>query len=242
MSGHLGASGHPCDQDRNSCHKVTGLRCKTVDRDPLQPSRSAPPEPPLGEQAGLPPFSLADQSGVPPPLTPNADSLRSADRPLKVVPAPPSLVPPRQVPPPPGLGPSGTGQPSLARLRRELEVTREEIRHLEEMALELPEIFENKFRQQLREILGQQKFLLEENSSLKRKLLELGPSKNPGLRPPLLLPPAQTGQVEPLERHARPGLMQSLRQAWGGLAGGRTGATLKGDEPTRDGLADPKHK
>jgi len=60
-----------------------------------------------------------------------------------------------------------------------LEVTREEIRHLEEMALELPEIFENKFRQQLRETLGQQKFLLEENSSLKRKLLELGPAKKP---------------------------------------------------------------
>jgi len=127
-------------------------------------------------------------------------------------------------------------------LRRELEVTREEIRHLEEMALELPEIFENKFRQQLRETLGQQKFLLEENSSLKRKLLELGPAKNPRLRPPLLLPPARTERVEPLEPLARPGLMQSLKEAWGGLAGSRASDSINGDAPTKDGLADPRHK
>jgi hypothetical protein len=75
-------------------------------------------------------------------------------------------------------------------LRRELEVTREEIRHLHEMTLELPEIFENKFRQRLRETLRQQRLLLEENAYLKRKLLELGPAKSPRLRPPLLLQPA----------------------------------------------------
>ena len=196
-----------------------------MDRDRLQPSRSAPPDPPQGEQAQPRPFGLADRSGVNPALTPHAETLRSADRPLKVVPAP----------------------PSPERLRRELEVTREEIRHLHEMTLELPEIFENKFRQRLRQTLSQQRLLLEENAYLKRKLLELGPATSPRLRPPLLLQPAQTEpaqteSVTPLERQARPGLMQSLRQAWGGLAGGRARATLKGDEPTRDGLADPKHK
>jgi transposase-like protein len=158
-------------------------------------------------------------------LTPHAENLRSADRPLKVVPAP----------------------QSPERLRRELEVIREEIRQLQEMTLELPEIFENKFRQRLRQTLSQQRLLLEENAYLKRKLLELGPATSPRLRPPLLLQPAQaepaqTESVTPLERQARPGLMQSLRQAWGGLAGGRARATLKGDEPTRDGLADPKHR
>jgi hypothetical protein len=127
-------------------------------------------------------------------------------------------------------------------LRRELEVTREEIRHLHEMTLELPEIFENKFRQRLRETRRQQRLMLEENAYLKRKLLELGPATSPRLRPPLLLQPAQTEPVNPLKRRARPDLMRSLRQAWGGLAGGRARATLKGDEPTRDGLAGPTHK
>ncbi len=187
-----------------------------MDRDPLQPIRSAPPDPlPLGD--------LAEQ------------------RPLRVVPAPPSPLPPKEGPPFPGRGAGGTGQPSLERLRRELEVTREEIRHLHEMTLELPEIFENKFRQRLRETLGQQRLLLEENASLKRKLLELGSASSPGLRP-LLLPPARSEKAEPRERHARPGLMRSLRQAWVGLVGRKSGATLKGDEPTRDGLADPRHK
>ena len=196
-----------------------------MDRDRLQPSRSAPPDPPQGEQAQPRPFGLADRSGVNPALTPHAENLRSADRPLKVVPAP----------------------QSPERLRRELEVTREEIRQLHEMTLELPEIFENKFRQRLRQTLRQQRLLLEENAYLKRRLLELGPATSPRLRPPLLLQPAhtepaQTESVNPLERQARPGLIQSLRQAWGGLAGGRARATIKGDEPTRDGLADPKHK
>jgi hypothetical protein len=127
-------------------------------------------------------------------------------------------------------------------LRRELELTREEIRQLHEMTLELPEIFENKFRQRLRETLRQQRLLLEENAYLKQKLLELGPATSPRLRPPLLLQPAQTEPVNPLKRRARPGLMRSLRQAWGGLAGGRARATLKGDEPTRDGLANPTRK
>jgi hypothetical protein len=223
-----------------------------VDRDRLQPSRSAPPDPPQGEQVQPRPFGLADRSGVNPALTPHAETLRSADRPLRVVPAPPSSVPPGKGPPLPGRGASGTGQPSPERLRRELEVTREEIRHLHEMTLELPEIFENKFRQRLRETRRQQRLMLEENAYLKRKLLELGPATSPRLRPPLLLQPAQTKPAQtksanPLERQARPGLMQSLRQAWGGLARGRaratlTSATLKGDEPTRDGLADPIHK
>lgn len=213
-----------------------------MDRDRLQPSRSAPPDPPLGEQAQPRPFGLADRSGVNPALTPHAETLRSADRPLRVVPAPPSPVPPGKVPPLPGRGASSTGQPSPERLRRELEVTREEIRHLHEMTLELPEIFENKFRQRLRETRQQQRLMLEENAILKRKLLELGPATSPRLRPHLLLQPAQTEPVNPPERQARPGLMRSLRQAWGELAGGRARATLKGDEPTRDGLADPKHK
>jgi hypothetical protein len=116
-----------------------------------------------------------------------------------------------------------------------LEVTREEIRHLQEMTLELPEIFENKFRQRLRQTLRQQRLLLEENAYLKRRLLELGPATSPRLGPPLLLQPAQTEPVNPPKRQARPGLMQSLRQAWGGLAGDRARATLKGDGPTRDG-------
>jgi hypothetical protein len=218
-----------------------------VDRDRLQPSRSAPPDPPQGEQAQPRPFGLADRSGVNPALTPHAETLRSADRPLKVVPPPQSPVPPGKGAPLPGPGASGTGQPSLQSLRRELEVTREEIRQLHEMTLELPEIFENKFRQRLRQTLRQQRLLLEENAYLKRRLLELGPATSPRLRPPLLLQPAQTEpaqteSVNPLERQARPGLIQSLRQAWGGLGGGRARATLKGDEPTRDGLADPKHK
>ena len=218
-----------------------------MDRDRLQPSRSAPPDPPLGEQAQPRPLGLADRSGVNPALTPHAETLRSADRPLKVVPAPQSPVPPGKGAPLPGRGASSTGQPSPERLRRELEVTREEIRHLHEMTLELPEIFENKFRQRLRQTLRQQRLLLEENAYLKRKLLELGPATSPRLRPPLLLQPAQTEPaqtewVNPLERQARPGLMQFLRQAWGGLAGGRARATLKGDGPTRDGLVDPKHK
>ena len=213
-----------------------------MDRDRLQPSRSAPPDPPLGEQAQPRPFGLADRSAGNPALTPHAETLRSTDRPLRVVPAPPSPVPPGKGPPLPGLGASGTGQPSPERLRRELEVTREEIRQLHEMTLELPDIFENKFRQRLRETLRQQRLLLEENAYLKRKLLELGPATSPRLRPPLLLQPAKTVPVNSLERQAKPGLMQSLRQAWGGLAGGRARATLKGDEPTRDGLADPKHK
>ncbi len=218
-----------------------------MDRDRLQPTRSAPPDPPQGEQAQPRPFGLADRSGVNPALTPHGETLRSADRPLKVVPPPQSPVPPGQGPPLPGPGASGTGQPSPERLRRELEVTREEIRQLHEMTLELPEIFENKFRQRLRQTLSQQRLLLEENAYLKRRLLELGPATSPRLRPPLLLQPAQTEpaqteSVNPLERQARPGLMQFLRQAWGGLAGGRARATLTGDEPTRDGLADPKHK
>ena len=213
-----------------------------MDRDPLKPSRSAPPDPPLGDQAELRSFGLAERSAVEPPLTATAETLRSSDRPLRVVPPPPSPVPPRKGPPVPGRGAGGTGQPSLERLRRELEVTREEIRHLHEMTLELPDIFEDKFRQRLRETLRQQRLLLAENASLKRKLLELGPAASPGPRAPLLLPPARSERVAPLERHRRPGLMQSLRQAWGGLAGGRASATFKGDEPTRDGLADPKHK
>lgn len=184
-----------------------------MDRDRLQPSRSAPPDPPQDEQAQPRPFGLADRSGVNPALTPHAETLRSADRPLKVVPAP----------------------PSPERLRRELEVTREEIRHLQEMTQELPEIFENKFRQRLRQTLRQQRLLLEENAYLKRRLLELGPATSPRLGPPLLLQPAQTEPVNPPKRQARPGLMQSLRQAWGGLAGDRARATLKGDGPTRDG-------
>jgi len=109
------------------------------------------------------------------------------------------------------------------------------------MTLELPDIFENKFRQRLRETRQQQRLMLEENAYLKRRLLELGPATSPRLRPHLLLPD-QTEPVNPPERQARPGLMRSLRQAWGELAGGRARATLKGDEPTRDGLADPKHK
>jgi hypothetical protein len=218
------------------------FRAKTLDRDRLQPSRSAPPDPPQGEQVQPRPFGLADRSGVNPALTPHAETLRSADRPLRVVPAPPSSVPPGKGPPLPGRGASGTGQPSPERLRRELEVTREEIRHLHEMTLELPEIFENKFRQRLRETRRQQRLMLEENAYLKRKLLELGPATSPRLRPPLLLQPAQTEPVNPLKRRARPDLMRSLRQAWGGLAGGRARATLKGDEPTRDGLAGPTHK
>ena len=218
-----------------------------MDRDRLQHSLSAPPDPPLGEQAQPRPFGLADRSGVNPALTPHAENLRSADRPLKVVPAPQSPVPPGKGPPLPGPGASGTGQPSLERLRRELEVIREEIRQLQEMTLELPEIFENKFRQRLRQTLSQQRLLLEENAYLKRRLLELGPATSPRLRPPLLLQPAQTEpaqteSVNPPERQARPGLTQSLRQAWGGRAVGRARATLKGDGPTRDGLADPKHK
>ena len=196
----------------------------------------------MGEQGVSRSFGLADRSGVSPPLTPNAETLRSADRPLRVVPAPPSPEPPSNGPPLPGRGAGGSGQPSLERLRRELEVTREEIRHLHEMTLELPEIFENKFRQRLRETLRQQRLLLEENASLKRKLLELGPATSPRFRPPLLLPPARTERLEPLERHSRPGLMQTLRQAWGGLAERRASATPKGDELTRDGLVDPKHK
>ncbi len=213
-----------------------------MDRDPLQPSRSAPPEPSLGEQAEPRSFGLADRSEVNPPLAPNGETQRSADRPLRVVPAPPSPLPPREGSALPGRGAGDTGQPSLERLRRELDVTREEIRHLQEMTLELPEIFENKFRQRLRETLGQQRLLREENASLKRKLLELGPATSPRVRPPLLLPPARTEQGEALDRQARPGLVQSLRQAWGGLAGDRARATLKGDGPTRDGLVDPKHK
>jgi hypothetical protein len=218
------------------------FRAKTLDRDRLQPSRSAPPDPPQGEQVQPRPFGLADRSGVNPALTPHAETLRSADRPLRVVPAPPSSVPPGKGPPLPGRGASGTGQPSPERLRRELEVTREEIRHLHEMTLELPEIFENKFRQRLRESRRQQRLMVEEIAYLKRKLLELGPATSPRLRPPLLLQPAQTEPVNPLKRRARPDLMRSLRQAWGGLAGGRARATLKGDEPTRDGLAGPTHK
>ena len=218
-----------------------------MDRDRLQPSRSAPPDPPLVEQAQPRPFGLADRSGVNPALISHAETLRSADRPLRVVPAPPSPVPPGKGPPLPGRGASGTGQPSPERLRRELEVTREEIRHLHEMTLELPEIFENKFRQRLRETRQQQRLMLEENAYLKRKLLELGPATGPRLRPRLLLQPAQPEPVNPLERQARPGLLRSLRQTWGKLAVGRarstlTRASLKGDEPTRDGLADPKHK
>lgn len=213
-----------------------------MDRDRLQPSRSAPPDPPQGEQVQPRPFGLAARSGVNPALTPHAETLRSADRPLKVVPAPPSPVPPGKGPPLPGPGTSATGQPSPERLRRELEVTREEIRHLQEMTLELPEIFENKFRQRLRQTLRQQRLLLEENAYLKRRLLELGPATGPRFGAPLLLQPARTEPVTPPERQARPDLMQSLRQAWGRLAGGRARATLKGDEPTRDGLADPKHK
>ena len=213
-----------------------------MDRDRLQPSRSAPPDPPQGEQVQPRSFGLTDRSGGNPALTPHSETLRSADRPLKVVPAPQSPVPPGKGSPLPGQGASGSGQPSPERLRRELEVTREEIRHLQEMTLELPEIFENKFRQRLRETQQQQRLLLEENAFLKRKLHELGPATSPRRRPPLLLQPAQTEPVNPLKRRARPGLMRSLRQAWGGLAGGRAKATLKGAEPTRDGLADPKHK
>jgi hypothetical protein len=150
-----------------------------------------------------------------------AETLRSSERPLKVVPAPQPSVSPRQGAPLPSRGADGTRQPSLERLRHELEVTREEIRHLHEMTLELPEIFEDKFRQRLRETLGQQRLLMEENTSLRRKLFELGPAASHEPRPPLLLPPAQTERVEPLKPQARTGLMQSLRQAWGGRAGGR---------------------
>jgi hypothetical protein len=196
-----------------------------VDPDPLKPSSSTPPEPPLGEQGEPRPPGLAERSELNPPLTATTETRRSSDR-----------------PPVPTQGAGGTGQPSLERLSRELKVIREEIRHLHEMTLELPDIFENKFRQRLGATLRQQRLLLAENAALKRKLLELGPAAREGPRPPLLLPPARTEPVEPLESHARPGLVQSLRQAWGGLAGGRSSATLKGDEPTRDGLADPKHK
>jgi len=214
-----------------------------VDPDPLKPSPSTPPDPPQAEQAEPRPFGLAGRSAVDPPLSATTETLRSSDRPLRVVPAPPpSSVPPREAPPLPAQGAGGTGQPSLERLRRELEVTREEIRHLHEMTLELPDIFENKFRQRLRATLAQQRLLLAENASLKRKLLELGPAASQGPRPPLLLPPARTERVEPLDRQARPGLVQSLRQAWAGRTGGRASPTLNGDEPTRDGWADPKHK
>ncbi|MCX5949992.1 MAG: hypothetical protein NT158_02160 [Cyanobacteria bacterium] len=177
-----------------------------MDRDPLKPTRSGPPDPPLGEGAEPHPYGLGERSPLP------------------------------------SRGAVGSGQPSLERLRRELEVTREEIRHLHGMTLELPEIFEDKFRQRLRETLRQQRLLMEETTSLRRRLLELGPAANHGSRPPLLLPPARTERFEPVEPQARTGLMQSLREAWGGLAGGQASKTLSGDEPTRDGLADPRHK
>ena len=213
-----------------------------MDRDPLKPTRSGPPDPPLGDQVEPRPFGLGERSPVDPSLTPTAETLRSSERPLRVVPAPQSPVPPREGPPLPSRGASGSGQPSLERLRHELEVTREEIRHLHEMTQELPEIFENKFRQRLRETLQQQRLLLEENASLRQKLLELGPAASHEPRPPLLLPPARTERVEPLEPLARPGLMQSLKEAWGGLAGGRASDSFNGDAPTKDGLADPRHK
>ncbi len=213
-----------------------------MDRDPLKPSRSGPPDPPLGKEAEQCPYGLGERSPLDPSATSMADTLRSSDRPLRVVPAHQSAGPPREAPPLPSRGAVGSGQPSLKRLRRELEVTREEIRHLHEMTLELPDIFEDKFRQRLRETLRQQRLLMEENASLRRKLLELGPAASHGPRPPLLLPPARTEQFEPVEAQARPGLMQSLREAWGGLAGGQATKALNGDEPTRDGLADPRHK
>lgn len=194
---------------KNTAILAIGLipfRGQTVDRDPLKPSRSGPPDPPLGEGAEPHPYGPGERSPLPP------------------------------------RGAFGSGQPSLERLRRELEVTREEIRHLHEMTLELPEIFEDKFRQRLRETLRQQRLLVEENTSLRRKLLELGPAANHGPRPPLLLPPARTEQFEAVEPLARTGLVQSLREAWGGLAGGQASKTFRGDAPTRDGLADPRHK
>jgi hypothetical protein len=213
-----------------------------VDRDPLKPTRSGPPDPPPGKEAEQRPYGLGERSPLDPSPTPMADTLRSSDRPLRVVPPPQSAGPQLEAPPLPSRGAVGSGQPSLKRLRRELEVTREEIRHLHEMTLELPKIFEDKFRQRLRETLRQQQLLMEETTSLRRMLLELGSAANHGPRPPLLLPPARTERFEPVEPLARTGLMQSLREAWGGLAGGQASKTLSGDEPTRDGLADPIHK
>ncbi len=189
-------------------------------------------------------FGLDDRSSIDPLATSPAEVPRSSERPLRVVPTPHSSVPPREgIPSPsrttePGVPP----RPSLERLRRELEVTREEIRHLHDMTLELPEIFENKFRQRLRETLRQQRLLIEDNASLRRKLLELGPAASHRVRPPLLLPPARDERVAPLQPQAKPGLMQSLKQAWGGLAGERAPNPINDDELTRDGWEDPRHK
>lgn len=185
---------------------------------------------------------MAERTAVDPALTVKSETPRSSDRPLRVVPAPPASVPQRDVPPLPARGAGGTGQPSLERLRRELEVTREEIRHLHEMTLELPDIFEDKFRQRLRATLRQQRLLLAENASLKRKLLELGPAASQGPRSPLLLPPARSEPIEPLQSQARPGLLRYLRHALVAFGGNRASATPKDGEPTRDGLAGPKRK
>jgi hypothetical protein len=121
-------------------------------------------------------------------------------------------------------------------------LTREEIRHLHDMTLELPEIFENKFRQRLRETLRQQRLLIEDNASLRQKLLELGPAASHRVRPPLLLPPARDEQLDPLQPQARQGLMQSLKEAWGGWTGGRAADAINDDERTRDGWEDPRHR
>ena len=189
-------------------------------------------------------FGLDERSSIDPLAHSTAENARHSERPLRVVPTSKAPGPARDgIAPAPRTTPASLpARPSLERLRRELELTREEIRHLHDMTLELPEIFENKFRQRLRETLRQQRLLIEDNASLRQKLLELGPAASHRVRPPLLLPPARDEQLDPLQPQARQGLMQSLKEAWGGWTGGRAADAINDDERTRDGWEDPRHR
>ncbi|MEB3321560.1 MAG: hypothetical protein VKI81_01930 [Synechococcaceae cyanobacterium] len=81
-------------------------------------------------------------------------------------PPPPGRAPLRLVPPPPPRPP----EDPHAALRAELQAAREELDALQDLLEELPGIFEQKFRQRVACLLGEQRLLMEQNRILRNRL------------------------------------------------------------------------
>lgn len=102
---------------------------------------------------------------------------------------------------------------SPQQLERELARTREELQAMQALLEDLPNIFENKFRQRLQPLLEQQQRLLSENTVLRQHLHQLQPGVGTAPHQPVLLP----------QQQERPRLRRALRHAFG-LADQRSAA------------------
>jgi hypothetical protein len=80
---------------------------------------------------------------------------------------------------PVAVDPTGESALALARQQRlelELDAARSEVTALHEMLEDLPQIFENKFRQRLRNVMEEQQRLLQENQRLRDRVYALSPA------------------------------------------------------------------